>query len=142
MAVGRVHKIRPILEKKFQRFLVAGKPEESERLYKEALKMQYGAAYNKLGLTSGAVKALRYSVQEMPGNANAHYQLALAYSVDGKFSNALKAMGESFRNAPSQGELRKLMLLAKTDSELDPVRELPGFKAVLGTFQDRIAARR
>ena len=101
-----------------------------------------GVSYNKLGLTSGAVKALRYSVQEMPGNANSHYQLALAYSVDGKFSNALKALGESFRNAPSEGELRKLMLLAKTDSELDGIREMPGFKSILGTFQDRLTARR
>lgn len=101
-----------------------------------------GTSYNKLGLSAGAVKALRYSVQEMPGNANSHYQLALAYSVSGKFSHSLKALGEAFRNAPSQGELKKLMLLAKTDGELDPVRELPGFKSIMGTFQDRLTARR
>ncbi|MBI5208982.1 MAG: tetratricopeptide repeat protein [Elusimicrobia bacterium] len=101
-----------------------------------------GTAYNKLGLTNGAVKALRYAVQEMPGNSSAYYQLALAYAVSGKYSQSLRALGEAFKNAPSDAELRKMSLLARTDTELEPIRDLPGFQAVLGPHMERLQARR
>ncbi|MBI5623054.1 MAG: hypothetical protein HY924_04675 [Elusimicrobia bacterium] len=101
-----------------------------------------GAAYNRLGLSNGAIKALRFAVQEMPGNANAYYQLSLAYAVSGKYSQSLRALGESFKNAPSDAELRKISLLARTDSELEPIRDLPGFQTLLGPTMERLQARR
>lgn len=96
-----------------------------------------GTSYRQLGLSNGAIKSLQYSVQQMPFNSSAHYQLAMAYSVSGKFTNSLRALSEALKNAPTSGELRKLMLLAKTDSELDPLRDMPGFQNVMAPYLER-----
>lgn len=96
-----------------------------------------GTSYRQLGLSNGAIKSLQYSVQQMPFNSSAHYQLALAYSVSGKFTNSLRALSEALKNAPSNGELRKLMLLAKTDAELDPLRDMAGFQNVMTPYLER-----
>ncbi|MFA6316533.1 MAG: tetratricopeptide repeat protein [Elusimicrobiota bacterium] len=101
-----------------------------------------GASYNRLGLSNGAIKALRFAVQEMPGNSNAYYQLSLAYAVSGKYAQSLRALSESFKNAPSDGELRKLSLLARTDSELEPIRDLPGYQNLMGPTMERLQARK
>ncbi|MBI5883811.1 MAG: hypothetical protein HZB91_12000 [Elusimicrobia bacterium] len=101
-----------------------------------------GTAYNRLGLTNGAIKALRFAVQEMPGNSNAYYQLSLAYAVSGKYAQSLRSLSESFKNAPSDTELRKLSLLARTDSELEPIRDLPGYQSLMGPTMERLQARR
>lgn len=100
-----------------------------------------GTSYNKLGQTTEAITALRRSVQAMPYNASAHYQLSLAYSVSGHFNEAMKALREAFKTAPSDGELRKFMLLAKTDGELDPVRDMPAFQTALNDFSGRAQAK-
>lgn len=101
-----------------------------------------GTAYNKLGNSAAAIRALQYSLQQMPFNASANYQLALAYSVAGKFTQSLRALSEALKNAPSEGERRKLMLLAKTDSELDPLRDLPGFHGMMSEYSERLQASR
>lgn len=96
-----------------------------------------GTCYNKLGLAPEAIRFLRKAVQDQPMNSAAHYQLALAYSVTGHFQDSIKALKESFKSAPSNGELRKMMLLAKTDSELEPVRDLPTFQGMIAEYSDR-----
>ena len=101
-----------------------------------------GTSYNKLGVSNGAIKALRYAVQEMPFNAAAHYQMALAYSVSGHFNESLHSLGEALKSAPSQGELKKYMLLAKTDSELDPLRDMPGYSNLMSPYAEKLQARR
>ncbi len=101
-----------------------------------------GTALNRLGQTTEAITALQRSAQAMPYNAATHYQLALAYSVSGHFTEALKALRESFKTSPSTGELRKYMLLAKTDSELEGMRDLPAFQAALTEFSERALASR
>lgn len=101
-----------------------------------------GTSYNKMGLTTEAVTALQRSVQALPYNSAAHYQLALAYSVSGHYKEAMKALRESFKTAPSNGELRKAMLLAKTDSELEPLRDLPSFAAAISEYSARVQASR
>lgn len=100
-----------------------------------------GTCYNRLGQSAEAISVLRRSVQEAPVNTSAHYQLALAYSVSGRYQESLRALSEAFKTAPSSGELRKYMLLAKTDSELEPVRDLPGFRAILTDYKERLQAR-
>lgn len=100
-----------------------------------------GTAYNRMGLSGEAVRALHRSLQHMPNNASAHYQLALAYSVSGKFSEAVKALSAALDSAPSHAELRKLMLLARTDVELEPVRDMPAFASMLDHHGDRLARR-
>ncbi len=93
-----------------------------------------GTAYNKVGRTSEAVTSLRLSVMAMPYNCAAHYQLALAYSLSGHYAEATKSLREALKTAPSPSELRKTVLLAKTDSELEPLRDLPAYKAAMQEF--------
>ncbi|MDE2237320.1 MAG: tetratricopeptide repeat protein, partial [Elusimicrobia bacterium] len=101
-----------------------------------------GASYNKLGLSRQAIAVLRRCVQEAPMDAAAHYQLALAYAVSGRYQESIHALNETLESAPSKAELRRYMLLARTDSELDAVRELPAFQAALsGHLKRSLAAR-
>jgi tetratricopeptide (TPR) repeat protein len=90
-----------------------------------------GIAYNRLGQSTEAIRALRKCVQLAPMNAGAHYQLSLAYSVMGRYQESMRALSETFRTAPSQGDLKKYMLLSKTDPELEGVRDQPGFKSMI-----------
>lgn len=101
-----------------------------------------GTSYNKLGQSAEAIRSLRKCVQAAPTDAAAHYQLALAYAVLGRFQESIHALGDTFDSAPNGGELRKFMLLSKTDTELDPVRDLPAFKAMLDEHRSRALASR
>ncbi|MDD5629197.1 MAG: tetratricopeptide repeat protein [Elusimicrobia bacterium] len=100
-----------------------------------------GASYNRLGLCAEAVLALQRSLQAMPNNAAAHYQLALAYSVSGRFNESLRALAGTFDSAPSRAELRKYLILAKSDLELEPVRDLPGFAGLVVRAEGLLARR-
>jgi tetratricopeptide (TPR) repeat protein len=90
-----------------------------------------GTSYNRLGLAEEAVVPLQMSLQAMPNEAASHYQLALAYSLSGRFDESLSALAKAFESAPSRSELRKYLLSAKSDWELAPVRDLSGFTALL-----------
>ena len=100
-----------------------------------------GTSHIRLGLAQEAVLPLQRSLQAMPNNAAAHYQLALAYSVSGRFHEALRALDGAFQSAPSKGELRKYMISAKSDSELEPVRDLAGFAGLLDRCEEKLARR-
>lgn len=96
---------------------------------------QMGTAYNGLGQADDAITFLRLAVRDMPFNAAAHYQLALAYSVVGRLDKSLAALKEALRTSPSLAQRRRYKLLAKTDVELAPVRDRPGFKKTLAEYQ-------
>ena len=96
-----------------------------------------GVAYRKLGQTDDAVTMLRRSIQEVPRTSSAYYQLALAQSAAGRFLDALNALDQSLRNAPNTAELRKTLLLARTDAELDSMRDMPGFSQILDEHSRR-----
>ncbi len=100
-----------------------------------------GTSYNHLGLAEEAVLPLQRALQAMPNNAAAHYQLALAYSVSGRFTESLRALAGTFESTPSKSELRKYLLLAKSDSELEPVRDLSGFAILLDRYEEQLTRR-
>jgi tetratricopeptide (TPR) repeat protein len=106
-----------------------------------ALYEKIGTAYNKVGQSDQAVRSLQKSLQMNPMNAGAHYQIALAYAMSGKTSEALHALKESFSTAGDPAELRRLVLLAKTDVELEAVRDLPAYPQVVADVADRVALR-
>jgi len=93
-----------------------------------------GTAYNRLGLSPEAIQELRRSVQDMPFDTAAHYQLALAYAVSGEYQRSIHALNEAFKTSPTPADLRRYMLLAKTDSELEPIRDLPAFDSALEQY--------
>ncbi|MFI5361219.1 MAG: tetratricopeptide repeat protein [Elusimicrobiota bacterium] len=102
-----------------------------------------GTCYNKLGSGEKAMVSLQKSLQLSPSNASAHYQIALAYAMDGKTGSALHALKECFTSTGDPAELRRFSILAKTDSELEAVRDLPGFKQIMADVagHDRVALR-
>ncbi|MCX5794226.1 MAG: tetratricopeptide repeat protein [Elusimicrobia bacterium] len=118
-----------------------GKAQALSPVQRSILYERMGAAYNRLGLCEDAVLPLQRSLQAMPNNAAANYQLALAYSVSGRFNEALRALAGTFDSAPSRAELRKYLILAKSDSEFEPVRDLAGFAGLVGRTEDLLARR-
>lgn len=100
-----------------------------------------GTAYNKTGQSELALGALRKALQDNPMNPSAHYQSALALAMSGKTSSALGSLKESFAAASNPADLRRFVIMSKTDVELEAVRDLPEFRAAVGSYADRIALR-
>jgi tetratricopeptide (TPR) repeat protein len=140
------------LEYKFRRY------QNSISLFDEALRLnsermtlsvdqlatveeKVGTAYNKLGQSGPAAVALKRALESNPNNAAARYQLALAYAMSGMTSLSLETVKECFASTTSSAELRRYVLQAKTDVELEGVRDLPAFKKVLAAVADRVALR-
>lgn len=101
-----------------------------------------GVAYRHLGQASEAVKVLGEVLRDPQLGASAYYQLALVYSVTGRYTHAINALDRSLREAPNQQELRQTMLLAKTDPELDPIRDRPEFQKMLEPYSRRMKSAR
>lgn len=100
-----------------------------------------GTAYNKTGQSELALGALRKALQDNPMNPSAHYQSALALAMSGKTSSALGSLKESFAAAANPSDLRRFVIMSKTDVELEAVRDLPEFRSAVGAYADRIALR-
>ncbi|MBI4062170.1 MAG: tetratricopeptide repeat protein [Elusimicrobia bacterium] len=100
-----------------------------------------GAAYNRLGQSDSAVRSLEKALQQNPMNPSAHYQLALAYAMSGKTAVALEALSESFKSCVQPGDLRRFVMQAKTDAELEAARDLPAFRSLVARYADRVARR-
>ncbi len=100
-----------------------------------------GMAYNKLGQSEVAIRSLQKALQQNPMNPSAHYQIALAYAMSGKTAVALKALGESFKSCAGPSDLRRFVMQAKTDTELEAVRDLPAFRSTVAQYSDRVALR-
>jgi tetratricopeptide (TPR) repeat protein len=100
-----------------------------------------GTAYNKLGQSDVAIRSLQKALQQNPMNPSAHYQIAIAYAMSGKTAVALKALGESFKSCGGPNDLRRFMMQAKTDVELEAVRDLPAFRSTVVEYADRVALR-
>ena len=100
-----------------------------------------GVGYRMLGLTMEAVQSLERSAQEMPDSSATYYQLALALSTQGQFTSSLHALELALQHAHSNSDLRMTLLLAKTDSELEPLRDLPGYQRLLVQYAPRGSMR-
>ena len=100
-----------------------------------------GTSYNKIGQSEQAIRSLQKSLQQNPMNAGAHYQIALAYAMDGKTGASLHALKDCFASTGDPAELRRLVLLSKTDVELEAVRDLPGFSHLSADMAERVALR-
>jgi len=100
-----------------------------------------GTAYNKLGQSEVAIRSLQKALQQNPMNPTAHYQIALAYAMSGKTAVALRALDESFKACAGPNDIRRFVMQAKTDTELEAVRDLPAFRSTVAKYSDRVALR-
>jgi tetratricopeptide (TPR) repeat protein len=118
-----------------QERMALGAP-QTARIYE-----QIGAAYNKLGQSEPAALFLQKALGQNPMNPSARYQIALAYATSGKTLAAMNALDESFKSCSDPKDLRRFVMLAKTDVELEAVRDLPAFRSAVARYADRVARR-
>jgi hypothetical protein len=74
----------------------------------------------------GARRILQGGLQQYPGNAGIHFNLACVESLDGRKDAAL----EHLREAVTRGDERMLRL-ARTEDDLAPLRDDPRFEELL-----------
>ncbi|HAH06785.1 MAG TPA: hypothetical protein DCM05_09715 [Elusimicrobia bacterium] len=101
-----------------------------------------GASYRQQGLAPEAIRLLERAVEEVPQNSEAYYELALSYSVSGRLALAMSALSKAFDNAATLADQRKTLLLARTDSELEPLRDLPKFQELIKSRAKKLSARK
>lgn len=101
------------------------------RAQKSMLLESIGTAYRQLGLVEEATRVLRRSIDEMKENYSAHYQLALSLSLAGRVTDSLKELDRALGHASTASQLRKTLLLARTDTELTPVRDMPRYDKLI-----------
>lgn len=107
---------------------------------KARIMQNIGVSFRMLGLTEQAIAALERSSQEMPRVSGTYYQLALAYSTAGQFTSALHALDLALQNAHSTSDLRMTLLLSKTDTELEPIRDMPGYQRLVSQYASKSRA--
>lgn len=107
-------------------------------LEKSLLLERIGSSYRKLGLAGKAIQAFERSIEEMPHNSAALYQLALSYAVSGQLGDALTSLNRSLDSAHSMPQLRKSVLMARTDTELEVLHDLPRYKDIIESHVHRL----
>ncbi|MDE2291098.1 MAG: tetratricopeptide repeat protein, partial [Elusimicrobia bacterium] len=100
-----------------------------------------GSSYRQSGLVERADQALREAVRILPENSSAHYELALCLSTEGRPTPALKELESSFDATATLPQLRRTLLMAKTEPALGPVRDLQRFAQVVAAREKRLALR-
>lgn len=96
--------------------------------------LNIGICYRMLGLMGDAAEALRFAAQEKPEDSEPYYQLALALSSWGKVSAAMEALETALQKAAPGAQLRLTLLLARTDSELEALRDVPAYHKLLAQY--------
>lgn len=80
---------------------------------------------------AAATSDLELAVQAEPRDATAHYNLACAYAQTGEEDKAILALGEAIELDPD-----RLVLHARRDPDLDPIRERVEFKLMIDPGPD------
>lgn len=101
-----------------------------------------GSSYRQMGHAGEAARILARAVSVLPNNSSARYELALCLAAGGRPADALTELNGALDTAGTVAQLRKILILSKTDPDLNAVRDLPRFKAILDSHQSRLAARR
>lgn len=121
--------------------VILQEPKRVERLdttQRSVLFSNIGLAYEKMGLNERALQSYQYAVQEFPRNASAHYHLARAYALAGDLENAYVSLKSALLNAKNTRELRRILLLARTDFELEPLRASTEAVKLLNRYSNRL----
>ncbi|MBI5595871.1 MAG: tetratricopeptide repeat protein [Elusimicrobia bacterium] len=101
-----------------------------------------GSAYRHLGHAGEASRVLSKAVESLPNNSSAHYELALCLAIGGRPGDSLSALNRALDTAATMPQLRKTLIMAKTDPELASIRDLPRFKLIVESHSRKLSARR
>ena len=100
--------------------------------------MALGYVVNSLGVLGDAERAKEFAKRGMvldPDNLNMRYNFACGLVSLGEFEVALELLGPVFEKDAAES-----VNWAKVDPDLDPLRELPRFKALMQDADARLAA--
>lgn len=101
-----------------------------------------GASYRRLGHAGEASRVLAKAVESLPNNSSAHYEMALCMAIGGRPGESLSSLNRALDSAATVPQLRKTLIMAKTDPELAPVRDLPRFKLIVESHARKLSAKR
>lgn len=100
-----------------------------------------GASYRHMGHAGEGIRVLTRAVETLPENSSAHYELALCFAAGGQPGAALSALNRALDTAGTLAQLRKTLLLSKTDPELASVREIPRYRLIIDSHERKVARR-
>jgi len=109
-----------------------------DAVQKSLIYERIGSSYRQLGLAGEAIRILEKSVAEMPKNSSAYYELALCYSMGGQLGTSLTFLNKALDTASTTPQLRKTVMLSKTDSELAPLRDMDRYKEIIASHASRV----
>ncbi|PCI36363.1 MAG: hypothetical protein COB53_09840 [Elusimicrobia bacterium] len=112
-----------------------------DAVQKSLLLERIGASYRSLGLAGESIRVLKKAVETMPENSTAYYQLALAHATVGKLNESMSFLKRALETARSMAEMRKTLLLAKTDSEFESLYDKPRFEEIVKIFEKKTTRR-
>ncbi|TPW18911.1 MAG: hypothetical protein FD126_3213, partial [Elusimicrobia bacterium] len=101
-----------------------------------------GSSYRHMGLAGEGVRALTRAIETLPENSAAHYELALCLAAGGRPGEALSALNRALDTAGTLAQLRKTLILSKTDPELASVRDIPRYRLIVESHERKMTARR
>jgi|GEM_PF-2380671 tetratricopeptide (TPR) repeat protein len=113
-----------------------------DAVQRSIVRERLGSSYRQLGMTAESAKTLENAVEEAPQASGAYYQLAMTYAVSGRLSLSLSALNKALENAATVPDLRQTLLLARADSELEPLRDLPRFRDILRDHSQKLTAKK
>jgi tetratricopeptide (TPR) repeat protein len=97
-----------------------------------------GSAYRHLGLSGEALRVLERSVTELPQNSSAYYEMALCYAAGGQLGTSLTYLNKALENSTSQAQLKRTLMMAKTDTELEAARDMERYEAIINTHSAKV----
>ena len=87
-----------------------------------------GWCYNRIARLEAAIAALERAMETNSQEAILHYNLACYWSLAGNVERAVQYLAQSFEIDPRYREL------VASESDFDPIRDLPGFQSLMGAI--------
>ena len=126
----------------YQNALAADGPKGTmDAVMKSMVMERLGSAYRQLGHASEGVRVLSRAVEILPENSSAHYELALALASGGRPGESLTALNRALDTAGGISQLRKTLIMSKTDPELASVRDIPRYRLIVESHERKLARR-
>lgn len=127
----------------YQSALTADGPKGTmDAVLKSMVLERLGSSYRQMGLAGEGVRVLVRAVEALPENSAAHYEMALCLAAGGRPGEALSSLNRSLDTAGTLAQLRKTLILSKTDPELASVRDIPRYRLIVESHERKMTARR
>ncbi|MBI3299215.1 MAG: tetratricopeptide repeat protein [Elusimicrobia bacterium] len=113
-----------------------------DEVMKSLVYERLGSSLRHLGSAGEAARVLARAVKATPNNSAAHYELSICLAIGGRPADSLDHLNKALDSAAGIAQLRKVLIMSKTDPELASIRDLPRYSAIVASHQRRLSARR